>query len=216
MNVILPIHKQYSDRIFDGSKPYEFRNRVPKIQKGDKVFVYETKKNGCGMIVGYFIVDGVEKIVHQKLGAYQYISDYAHKYCDIETQRLVDKAMTIDLGNCDNSLVLCYFLMEECLDEMLKTRRPPENSFNDLIFHHFREYDKKKQVQTALIENCDEWLRNMGFYNTDFGEKSNWDYRILIGKTYQFDTPIPITEFKNKQGDSIQKAPQSYCYTINE
>lgn len=216
MNVILPIHKEYSDRIFTGIKPYEFRNRVPKLEKDDKIFVYETKKQGCGMIVGYFTVNNIEKITHHKLGAYSYLSDYAHRFCDEETQRLVDKAMKIILNDCDNSLVLCYFLMEECLDEMLKTKRPPEQSLNNLLYRNIKKYDKIQQEQHNIVSECDEWLRNMGFYNDDYGERSNWQYQIIIDKVYRYENPIPISEFKNKTGKFIQKAPQSFCYTIND
>lgn len=216
MNVILPIHKKYSDRIFSGLKPYEFRNRVPKLEKYDKVFVYETKKYGCGMVVGYFTVKDVEKIQHHKLGAYGYLSDYVHRYYNEEVQQLVDKAMTIDLNNCDNSLVLSYFLMEDCLDEMLKTKRPPENSFNNMLFYRMSEYNQAKKLQTEIIESCDDWLRDMGFYNTEFGEKSEWEYRIVIADTCKYNNPIPITDFLNKDGNSIKKAPQSFCYTINK
>lgn len=217
MNVIMPIHKEYSDRIFSGLKPYEFRNKVPKLEKYDKVFVYETKKKGCGMIVGYFTVKVVEKITHHKLGAYLYASEYAHRYYNEDIQKLVDKAMTIDLKNCDNSLVLYYLFMEEFLDEMLRTKRPPEE---ENYFHYMRdnfsEYNRKKELQTSFIEGCDEWLKNIGFYNTDFGGKSDWNYRIVIAGTCKYENPIPITEFQNAKGLSIKKAPQSFCYTINK
>lgn len=215
MNVILPIHKPYTDRIFNGRKPFEFRNRIPKLEKYDKVFVYETKKNGCGMVVGYFTVKSVEEIVHSKLGAYQYVSEYAHIYYNKEIQRLVDKAMTIKLKDCANDLVLCYIFMEDCLDEMLRTNRPPGESFNNLLYKDIKNYQEIKEKQNTFIQGCDNWLSDMGYYNAEEGNKSEWKYRIRIAGTCQYENPKPITEFLNRKGKIIEKAPQGFCYTTN-
>lgn len=215
MNVIIPIHKQYSDRIFDKSKPYEFRNRVPKLEKGNKVFVYETKKNGCGMVVGFFTVEAIEEIQHSKLGAYQYVSEYAHRYYDKEIQRLVDKAMTIHLKDCADDLVLCYIFMEDCLDEMLRTNRPPDESFQKHLYEDMKGYMETKRKQREFIEGCDDWLKEIGYYNLEGGDYSNWKYRIKIADICKYEKPKPITDFLNRNGEKIMKAPQSFCYTIN-
>ena len=54
MNVIIAIHKEYADLIFEGKKTIEVRKgKMPHYC--DRVFLYETKKDGgAGMIVGEF------------------------------------------------------------------------------------------------------------------------------------------------------------------
>lgn len=54
MNVIISIHKEYADLIFEGKKTIEVRKgKMPYYC--DRVFLYETKKDGgAGMIVGEF------------------------------------------------------------------------------------------------------------------------------------------------------------------
>lgn len=215
MNVIFPIHKKYADKIFDKTKPVEFRHRLPNIEIGDKIYVYETKKNGCGKIVGYFTVKNTNEINPAKMGTYMYMKVYADMFFDLETQRLVNKALTIDLKDCYNDLVISYLFMEECLDEMLKTKRPPETSDN-MILYDINKYLKLKKKQNNFLNGCDNWLRDIGFYNEIGGDSSNWEYEIWIDKVEKFENPIPITEFCNKNREKIQKAPQSYCYTLTD
>lgn len=59
--ILLPIRKEYSDRIFDGSKLVEYRKSKPS-KRVEKILVYESR--GCGMIVGELEV--LETIVCQK------------------------------------------------------------------------------------------------------------------------------------------------------
>ncbi len=50
MNIILlPIQKEHSEHIFNGSKKYEYRRSFPGIFI-DKIMVYESR--GCGLAVG--------------------------------------------------------------------------------------------------------------------------------------------------------------------
>lgn len=63
MNVIIAIHKEYADLIFEGKKTIEVRKgKMPHYY--DRVFLYETKKNGgAGMIVGEFEPDSLVPIM---------------------------------------------------------------------------------------------------------------------------------------------------------
>lgn len=53
--IVLPIRKVYSDRIFDGVKKYEYRRGLPSGVS--RVYVYETC--GSGKVVGEFEVERV-------------------------------------------------------------------------------------------------------------------------------------------------------------
>ena len=212
MNCIFSIKKQYSDLIFNKTKPIEFRNRLPKLEKDDKVYIYETKSQGCGKVVGYFIVDSTKKIKHNKIGTYIYMDLYADLFCDEETKRLVHKAKSINLENHYNDLVTSYLFMEDCLDEMLKTNNPPRiyDSYY-LKNDNFRKLQQLEQKQTCFLSDCDEWLRKIGFY--DDYDYSNWEYEIRIKDVFKFEKPIDITCFQLRNGNYLKSAPQSFCYT---
>lgn len=56
LDILLSIKPEYANRIFDGSKRYEFRKRVPK-QPIDKVYVYASAP--VKKVIGYFFVDRI-------------------------------------------------------------------------------------------------------------------------------------------------------------
>lgn len=211
MNTIFSIHKQYSDKIFDKTKPVEFRHKLPKLETGDKVYIYETKKGGCGQVVGYFTVKEIKPVQETSMASYMYAEKYAELFCDEETQKTVKKAMSIHLDEYDNSLVLCYLFMNECLNEMALSNRPPEESLNNM-YKNMKNYEKQKKKKNEFLNACDNWLREIGFFDKNYNPM-NWDYEIWVDEVKRFETPLPITEFLNKNGEAIQKAPQSFCYT---
>ena len=40
MNCMFSIKKEYADLIFNGIKPFDFRNVCPKLDEGDKVYLF--------------------------------------------------------------------------------------------------------------------------------------------------------------------------------
>lgn len=56
---ILPIHHMYAARIYDGTKRYEIRRRIPRLQPGDRILLYETSP--ISRVTGEFTV---EKVYH--------------------------------------------------------------------------------------------------------------------------------------------------------
>lgn len=56
---LLPIHHKYAAAIYDGTKRYEIRRRIPNLKVGDYVFLYETSP--IQLVTGYFIVDYIFK-----------------------------------------------------------------------------------------------------------------------------------------------------------
>ena len=60
--IILPIHKEYADRIYSGEKTLEIRKTAPKAAAPYIVYMYETKNSGGGgVITGSFICKGIIK-----------------------------------------------------------------------------------------------------------------------------------------------------------
>lgn len=212
MNALFPIRKQFSDLIFSGEKDIEFRNIRTKLQPGDTIYVYETKKNnGLGMVVGYFVCGEISEIPHHKIGTYAMLNHYIEKCGTEEEKNAVNTAMKIRLENHDDCYVLRYMFMEEYM-EYLKIHKNP-----DTMFLH--EYYKKNNLAfqeegkaVNLLDKCDEWLTKIGFYNKE-DSLSTWKYQIEILKPVMFEKPKEITEFYLLNGKKMKNAPQGFCYT---
>lgn len=220
MNIIYPIKKQYARLIFDKTKPFEFRNHIPKnLNIGDIVFVYETKTSGCGKVIGYFEVANIKKINYKctRVGTYLYMDTYAKMFCDKEVSSMIEKAKRLKIENYYDSFVLSYLFQDEALDYIEKNKQIPPEQEN--IFFYWNaskeekeKYDIARQKSREFCDNCDEWLTNIGFYQND---EASWKYEIAIKNATLFKEPIAIQSFLDQKDLFIKVAPQSFCYTKN-
>lgn len=214
MNIIYPIKKQYSNLIFNHTKPYEFRNMIPKeLNVGDIVFVYETKTTGCGKVIGYFEVGAITKIDYKlsKIGTYYHMDDYARMFCDEYTQKMIEKAKQIRVENYNNAIVMSYLFQDEKLDYMLENSKLPDNPFLPTHSIEYKKYNEAKKKEHEFCDKCDKWLTDIGFYNEY--DESTWKYEITIKNPTLFERPIDITWFKAKNEGFVKVPPQGFCYT---
>lgn len=213
MDCICPISADLAEKIFDGRKILDFRSADPMLHEGDKVYLYETKKTGCGKVVGYYIVDSWKRFDYEvDTCTYLYMDMYANLFSDKETQRLVKKAKSIQLNDYNNDFVLNYLFMESYLDEMLKTHTAPDINFFKMSSKELQAFNDTKKKQDSFLYACDNWLRTIGFYNQDEKNSASWMIEIKMKEAHKFDTPKPISDFKNRKGKPITKAPSVYCY----
>lgn len=56
LNILLSIHSEYSDAIYNGTKHYEFRKKIPK-ERPERVYIYTTLP--VGAVTGYFEVEDI-------------------------------------------------------------------------------------------------------------------------------------------------------------
>jgi len=215
ISAVFPIHKKYSDLIFSGYKNFEFRHVRTKLEPGSRVYIYETKKErGLGKVVGYFVCGEIKQIPRHKIGTYTMLPFYVDKFGTDEEKETVRQIMRIDFDDHDNSLALIYLFCErELIDEMVETRKP----IDTLRFWNYKDLNKRmkeKDKASNLQSECDKWLTKIGFYNADYGGKSDWDYMIEIASCKKFDNPVAISEFHKTNGEKLEKAPQNFCYVL--
>ena len=214
MDCMFSMKKEYVDLIFNGIKPFDFRNVCPKLDEGDKVYLYETKSFGCGKVVGYFIVQNISEIPHSKIGTYLYIDTYAKMFCDEKIQESVNKAKQVEFENYYNSYVLEFLFMDELIEEMIKTHKPPVIDVWKMNKDEMKEYNQIKQKQTDFCQTCDEWLKKIGFYNEY--DESTWKYQINIKNVVKFEKPIDVNKFQLRNGKFIKRGPQNFYYIKND
>lgn len=210
MDILMPIHKPYTDRIFDGTKIMEFRTRIGKdIHCGDTIYVYETKNNsGSGSVIGSVKIKNIISIPKVKVGTYFLLPYYVKKFGTEEEKKTVKKAMGIELNGYCNSLVLNYLFQDAALSYMASTKSPP--SPWPLYGSGLMDYNNAKRKEDDLCGRCDKWGNEIGFY--DEYDESNWKIAILLENPVLFKTPRKIEEFRGRNGNNLTRAPQSWCY----
>jgi predicted transcriptional regulator len=91
MNVVLSIKPEFADKIFDGSKRFEFRKAIFKNPKVTKIIVYASSP--VQRVIGEFEIDEILKFEKNKLWEltssesgiskdffFQYFADKEHGY----------------------------------------------------------------------------------------------------------------------------------------
>lgn len=63
MNYIISIKHLYAERIYNGTKKYEIRTRIPNLQRYDGIYIYEPKP--VALITGVFCVTNILKLTPQ-------------------------------------------------------------------------------------------------------------------------------------------------------
>lgn len=213
MNMIFSVENQYIEKIFNNKKPFEFRNNLPKeIRIGDTIYIYETYKNGGKKkIVGEVIVEDLIDLRPNgktpMFGAWNFI-DYYMEYIkkDKEKAELFKIAKEINLPNYKFGCFITYALAPLYMEMIRNGKYPDYNYF-------YKEDNKLVQEGDECLRRCDDWLRDIGYYNWD--DKSYWKYAIKIRPIKTYKTPVDIQKFKDKNNNYIKKAPQSWMYTNN-
>ncbi len=221
MNIIYALHKCWCDKIFDGSKPIEFRTKLPKnLKSGTKLYLYETaKNNGARAIVGECVVDYIIPVLSDKgkwpiLGCYPFI-DYFYENIkkDKETADYF-RALKKEFDTYENyryGFILGYSHSPLEL-ESLRTTGSLMNLY-PCDFETVNRVVKDNEKSGKYAEECDDWLTQIGFY--DDGGETYYQYGIVLKDIKKYTEPKQINTFEDKDGVAIQKAPQSFMYTRN-
>lgn len=228
MNIIISLHREWTEKITENIKPFEFRTKLPKNLKiGDTLFLYETSKHGGQKkIIGECKVKSILPLTNEKgeypmYGAYNLIDYYYNKIKHLpeigEKFRKVKEEFGNKLENYRYGSEISYAFSEKELESLRKTGNllnlwdTTKNSFDD---EELKEILDDNEKAYKYIEECDDWLRSIGFYND--GEESFWTYAIEIYDVKKYDVPKSLNEFNNQNGNPIAVAPQSWCYTTTE
>ncbi len=206
MAILMSLHKKWAHMILDGKKPFEFRKKIGKDWKaGDTVYIYETSKNGGSQkIVGKFVVKDVKAIQKCRLGCYSFLEYYCeHIIKDMEALAAVRTAYEKDVPGYNNSVKLTYLYLPEVLDSLINHKDLPYSYYDE-------EYQEKKEKGNALVEACDAWLSEIGFYD-DYDE-SNYKYYIEVETPERFKEPLNLSDFKSREDKEITRPPQSWMY----
>ena len=209
MNCMITMQKEYIDLIFNGKKPFDFKNVSPKLKEDDKVYLFDSSQK---KVRGYYTVKDISEINHKKLkiGTYLFIDTFAKMFCDEKIQKSVNKAKQVEFEDYYNSYVLEFLFMDDLIEEMIKTHKPPVQDFWKMNKEEMKEYNLIKKMQTEFLSYCDNWLTQIGFYNEY--DESTWKYKIDIKKVVKFEQPLDINQFQKMNGTYLKTNPKNFCY----
>ena len=213
MNCMITMSKEYIDLIFNGKKPFDFKNVSPKLKEDDKVYLFDSSQK---KVRGYYTVKDISEINHKKIkiGTYLFIDIFAKIFCDEKIQKSVNKAKQVEFENYYNSYVLEFLFMDDLIEEMIKTHKPPIIDYWKMNQDEMKEYNQMRQKQTEFCKACDEWLKKIGFYNEY--DESTWKYQINIKNVVKFEKPIDVNKFQLRNGNYITNGPQNFYYIKND
>ena len=221
MNIIISLYKHWSDMILSGEKTLEFRTRLPKdFHIGEKIYFYETsRQNGRKMVVGEATVKDIISVCNKDgkwpmVGCYPFTEYYFSEIKKDEKMYNLYKSLKEELGNLKQykyGYLMGYFQSPKEIQSLRE---------NGSLIDTFKLSNKEawevidannKSDKTA--QEIDDWLTKIGFYNKY--EETNYKYAYVLDNIIKYEKPKNISEFKNKNGESIKNPPQSYIYTIN-
>ena len=221
MNIIISLYKHWSDMILSGEKTLEFRTRLPKdFHIGEKIYFYETsRQNGRKMVVGEATVKDIISVCNKDgkwpmVGCYPFTEYYFSEIKKDEKMYNLYKSLKEELGNLKQykyGYLMGYFQSPKEIQSLRE---------NGSLIDTFKLSNKEawevidannKSDKTA--QEIDDWLTKIGFYNKY--DETNYKYAYVLDNIIKYEKPKNISEFKNKNGESIKNPPQSHIYTIN-
>lgn len=211
MAILMSLYNIWCDKILDGTKPLEFRNNIGKQFKiGETIYLYETSKNkGRKMVVGEVKIKDIKPIPKSRVGCYGLLPYYAqHIVKDEETKSAIMFAYNFELPNYDGIFKMKWMFLPESLKKFKETGKLPD--YIRMDNDEFNDYEKKSFKAQLVMEDCDEWLKSIGYYNEL--DETNYKNYIELENPIRYSKPIPLENFRNLQGNKITRAPQSWCY----
>ena len=221
MNIIISLYKHWSDMILSGEKTLEFRTRLPKdFHIGEKIYFYETsRQNGRKMVVGEATVKDIISVCNKDgkwpmVGCYPFTEYYFSEIKKDEKMYNLYKSLKEELGNLKQykyGYLMGYFQSPKEI-QSLRENGSLIDTFKLSNEEAWEVIDaNNKSDKTA--QEIDDWLTKIGFYNKY--DETNYKYAYVLDNIIKYEKPKNISEFKNKNGESIKNPPQSYIYTIN-
>lgn len=164
-NILMPIRLPWTNMIFSGEKPFEFRNHTGRNWgPGSKLYVYESKANsGTGMVVGDATINEIISIPAGAIGPPRpLLRFWAEKFAPWFIP-LLDELGDHELPNYKKGTILRYLGRPELLRKAMRTG----------------EWVQMFDEGNNPIDACEHWLWKVGLIN-ECGEYG-YKYGLRLG-----------------------------------
>lgn len=184
-NAIISIHPKWCELIFSGKKKLEIRKRIPNASFPITFYVYQA-------------ID--------KNWKYNYIPSLADRQ-----GKVVGTFTCNDIDHWESEFWLEDTDVYEAITMIEEDEFEPGEYIQTRVFtNEWEDWEIEPEFEKTLLykDSCVSWseLRNY--------MKSGWNdfYTIHVEDVYYFTNPLNISDFQNKNGKVLARAPQSWCY----
>ena len=184
-NAIISIHPKWCELIFSGKEKLEIRKRIPNACFPITFYVYQT-------------ID--------KNWKYNLIPSLASKQ-----GKVVGTFTCNDIDHWESEFWLEDTDVYEAITMIEEDEFEPGEYIQTRVFtNEWEDWEIEPEFEKTLLykDSCVSWneLRNY--------MKSGWNdfYAIHVEGVYYFTNPLNISDFQNKNGKVLTRAPQSWCY----
>ena len=184
-NAIISIHPKWCELIFSGKKKLEIRKRIPNAIFPITFYVYQTTDKNWK----YNLIPSLASKQGKVVGTFT-CNDIDHWESEFWLE--------------DTDVYEAITMIEE--DEF----EPGEYIQTRVFTNEWEDWEIEPEFEKTLLykDSSVSWseLRNY--------MKSGWNdfYTIHVEDVYYFTNPMNISDFKNKKGITMEKAPHSWCY----
>lgn len=207
--------------ILSNEKPIEFRTRLPKnLNIGDTIYLYESGRyGGSKKIVGECECEDIIPVCSKTgefplCGAYPFAEYY---FANIKKDyKMYNLYKSVKQEFRDLERYRYGFIMDYVQSPLELQNLREKGNFIDTFSLPAEEAQKvleENEKGRDTVKEIDDWLKKIGFYN-QFDE-SKYRYGIVLKDVARYEIPRNIYDLKDKNGNAIVKAPQSYMYTID-
>lgn len=184
-NAIISIHPKWCELIFSGKKKLEIRKRIPNASFPITFYVYQT-------------ID--------KNWKYNLIPSLASKQ-----GKVVGTFTCNDIDHWESEFWLEDTDVYEAITMIEEDEFEPGEYIQTRVFtNEWEDWEIEPEFEKTLLykDSCVSWNELRNYMKSGLNDF----YTIHIEDVHCFPNPMDISDFKNKKGIMMEKAPQSWCY----
>lgn len=225
MDIMYANSRPLSQMILSGEKTIDFRKQRPKhLNTDDTIYIYESGRNhGAKAVVGQCRLQEIIPICGENgkepfpaFGAYTpmlYFLKQIKKDIVLHdrVKQIFDQYDPILTKRYKRGYILEFLFSPEDLLN-IKTNGEPVDTWKLMNQQAWHILEQRKKAR-ELIQECDEWLTHIGFYN-EYGE-SQYRFMLLLSDPVTYEKPISINKFRTLNNKPLSHPPQSYLYVTS-
>lgn len=184
-NAIISIHPKWCELIFSGKKKLEVRKRIPNASFPITFYVYQTTDKNWK----YNLIPSLASKQGKVVGTFT-CNDIDHWESEFWLE--------------DTDVYEAITMIEE--DEF----EPGEYIQTRVFTNEWEDWEIEPEFEKTLLykDSCVSWNELRNYMKSGLNDF----YTIHVEDVYYFTNPMNISDFKNKKGTIMTRAPQSWCY----
>lgn len=216
MDVMVACYKHWTDMIFSGEKPFEFRTKpIKRLYVGDKIFFYEPKKTGSGKVTGEAVVEKIIPLLFKQSPqqeTFRYWAEHIKK--DHSLVEAIDRIGRFRMSRYKDGYIYHFMFSKPMIEYIMANDELPP-AFNSLQHRiAYPEIYQEMELARERITEYDDWMQKIGFWQEDGTSCYTVAYQLKNAVFFASADYQEIQDFLDQRGKPLQRPPQSYQYVL--